>query len=77
MKRWQRGALWVAAFGLAIAGGVWYLIAENDLAWWLGGAATIPLGMLVFRRGIRVEEETGQGPGPGYGGMSDGPWGAP
>ena len=76
-RKFKTAALWIAALALAVGGGVWYLLSENDLAWYLGGAAALPLLLLVARREERVSREKGEQPGPGYGGLGDGPWGPP
>ena len=72
----KKGILWGAAITIGLAGGLWYLISQSDVAWWLGGAAVAPLLLLVLLREHQVREENGQPP-PYYGGMGDGPWGPP
>jgi hypothetical protein len=46
---WVFYALFAGALSLALAGGVVYLASDSDLAWWLGGAAVLPLLVLAVR----------------------------
>jgi hypothetical protein len=68
---WTRVA-WVAAFALAIAGGVLYLVVDSDAMWWIGGLMGGPLVVLVVRRADRLGEA-----GDRSGARFDGPWGPP
>ena len=68
---WTRVA-WVAAFALAIAGGVLYLVVDSDAMWWIGGLMGAPLIVLVVSRADRLGEA-----GDRSGAWFDGPWGPP
>jgi hypothetical protein len=40
-------ALLAAGLCIAVGGGVWYVVAPTDPAWWLGSAAALAVGFLV------------------------------
>ena len=53
-----------AAFVLAIAGGLIYLVKENDGSWWLGMLLVVPLLWLAFTRLPPSDGSTAGDPGP-------------
>lgn len=67
---WWRLA-WVAAFALALAGGAWYVLADSDAAWWLGGLMGVPLIFLVIHRAEKMGDQPDTSTPP------DGIWGPP
>jgi hypothetical protein len=60
------------AFVLAIGGGVLYLIADTDAAWWIGVLMGVPLLVLVGIRAARLGDR-----GDASAAFPDGPWGPP
>ena len=65
--------LWISAVALALGGGVWYLLDQSDLAWWLAGAAVLPFMWLIMDRQDRLDAENE----PHYGNGGDRAWGPP
>jgi peptidoglycan/LPS O-acetylase OafA/YrhL len=72
-RGWTFYALLAGALGLALAGGIVYLVDQSDLAWWLGGAASIPLVILA----IAIDKPEKAKKQAHVGGDDGGPWAAP
>jgi hypothetical protein len=69
-RRAAAGALGVV---LTVLGGVWYIAAETDTAWWIGSALGFPLLLAIVSRGRRggyasVDLSGGASDAPGDGG---------
>jgi len=76
--RMLRLVVWAITFALPLATGVLYLVLHDDLWWWLGVfVACMPLFVLVELHQEWLERNGKEPVPPWYGGMSDGPWGAP
>ena len=69
--------LWAATIVLALGGNLLYLLGPDDLSWWLGGLAAMPLAFLITAWIAAHEERTGKGPTGGGGDWGGGPFAPP